>query len=128
MERNIVQGPNQIGISAERMEKILHNLANSHDRGGNNRGGGYRGNRSGGGGYRGNNDRNAGAGERGGSTGGGYRGNNDRNAGGGDRGTSTGGGYRGSNDRNAGGADRGAGDRSRSFSGQNRSDSNKPRS
>ena len=128
MERNTVQGPNQIGISAERMEKILHNLANSHDRGGNNRGGGYRGNRSGGGGYRGNNDRNAGAGDRGGSTGGGYRGNNDRNAGGGDRGASTGGGYRGNNDRNAGGAaDRGAGDRSRSFSGQNRSDS-KPRS
>jgi ATP-dependent RNA helicase DeaD len=127
MERNIVQGPNNIGISAERMEKILSNLANSHDRGGN-RGGGYRGNRSGGGGYRGNNDRNAGGGDRGGSTGGGYRGNNDRNAGGGDRGGSTGGGYRGNNDRNAGGADRGAGDRSRSFSGQNRSDSSKPRS
>ncbi|MDP3266107.1 MAG: DEAD/DEAH box helicase [Sulfuricurvum sp.] len=127
MERNIVQGPNNIGISAERMEKILSNLANSHDRGGN-RGGGYRGNRSGGGGYRGNNDRNAGGGDRGGSTGGGYRGNNDRNAGGGDRGASTGGGYRGNNDRNAGGADRGAGDRSRSFSGQNRSDGNKPRS
>ena len=127
MERNIVQGPNNIGISAERMEKILSNLANSHDRGGN-RGGGYRGNRSGGGGYRGNNDRNAGGGDRGGSTGGGYRGNNDRNAGGGDRGGSTGGGYRGNNDRNAGSADRGAGDRSRSFSGQNRSDGNKPRS
>lgn len=108
MERNIVQGPNQIGISAERMEKILHNLANSHDRGGN-RGGGYRGNRSGGGGYRGNNDRNAGGGDRGGS-GGGYRGNNDRNASSGDR----------------SGADRG--DRSRSFSGQNRSASSKPRS
>ncbi|MDP3023227.1 MAG: DEAD/DEAH box helicase [Sulfuricurvum sp.] len=108
MERNIVAGPNQIGISAERMEKILHNLANSHDRGGN-RGGGYRGNRSGGGGYRGNNDRNAGGGDRGGS-GGGYRGNNDRNASSGDR----------------SGADRG--DRSRSFSGQNRSASSKPRS
>ncbi|MHB8100266.1 MAG: DEAD/DEAH box helicase [Sulfuricurvum sp.] len=110
MERNTVQGPNQIGISAERMEKILHNLANSHDRGGNNRGGGYRDNRSGGGGYRGNNDRNAGGGDRGGSGGGGYRGNNDRNAGGGDR----------------SGGERG--DRSRSFSGQNRSASSKPRS
>jgi ATP-dependent RNA helicase DeaD len=106
MERNTVQGPNNIGISAERMEKILHNLANSHDRGGNR--GGYRGNRSGGG-YRGNNDRNAGGGDRGGN-GGGYRGNNDRNAGGGDR----------------SGADRS--DRSRSFSGQNRSASSKPRS
>ncbi|MFA6189263.1 MAG: DEAD/DEAH box helicase [Sulfuricurvum sp.] len=112
MERNTVAGPNQIGISAERMEKILSNLANSHDRGGN-RGGGYRGNRSGGGGYRGNNDRNAGGGDRGGnSSGGGYRGNNDRNASSGDR----------------SGADRGAGDRSRSFSGQNRSATSKPRS
>lgn len=109
MERNVVQGPNNIGISAERMEKILSNLANSHDRGGN-RGGGYRGNRSGGG-YRGNNDRNAGGGDRGGS-GGGYRGNNDRNAG------------AGGGDRS--GADRG--DRSRSFSGQNRSATSKPRS
>ena len=122
MERNVVAGPNQIGISAERMEKILHNLANSHDRGGN-RGGGYRGNRSGGGGYRGNNDRNAGGagsgGDRGGS-GGGYRGNNDRNAGSGDRSANTGGGDRS-------GADRG--DRSRSFSGgANRSASTKPRS
>jgi len=112
MERNTVAGPNQIGISAERMEKILSNLANSHDRGGN-RGGGYRGNRSGGGGYRGNNDRNASGGDRGGnSSGGGYRGNNDRNASSGDR----------------SGADRGAGDRSRSFSGQNRSATSKPRS
>ncbi len=108
MERNTVQGPNNIGISAERMEKILSNLANSHDRGGN-RGGGYRGNRSGGG-YRGNNDRNASGGDRGGNSGGGYRGNNDRNASSGDR----------------SGADRG--DRSRSFSGQNRSASSKPRS
>ncbi|MDP1784157.1 MAG: DEAD/DEAH box helicase, partial [Sulfuricurvum sp.] len=112
MERNTVAGPNQIGISAERMEKILHNLANSHDRGGN-RSGGFNRNRSGGGGgYRGNNDRNAGGGDRGGSGGGGYRGNNDRNAGSGDR----------------SGADRGAGDRSRSFSGQNRSATSKPRS
>jgi ATP-dependent RNA helicase DeaD len=110
MERNTVAGPNQIGISAERMEKILHNLANSHDRGGN-RGGGFNRNRSGGGGYRGNNDRNAGSGERS-SSGGGYRGNNDRNAGSGER----------------SGADRGAGDRSRSFSGGNRSSSSKPRS
>lgn len=82
MERNTVQGPNHIGISAERMEKILHNLQNrSHDGGGNRRGGGYRGNNNrngGGGGYRGNNDRNGG-GER---SGGGYRGNNDRNSGG----------------------------------------------
>lgn len=106
MERNTVAGPNQIGIAAERLEKILHNLESRHDRGGN-RGGGFNRNRSGGGGYRGSNDRNAG-GER---SGGGYRGNNDRNAGGGER----------------SGADRGAGDRSRSFSGQNRS-SSKPRS
>jgi ATP-dependent RNA helicase DeaD len=92
MERNTVAGPNQIGIAAERLDKILSNLENRGGHGGGgNRGGGYRGNRSGGG-YRGNNDRNGG--ERSGS-GGGYRGNNDRNAAGGDR-----------------------GDRSRSFSGQ----------
>lgn len=107
MERNTVAGPNQIGIAAERLEKILHNLENRHDRGGNRGGGGFNRNRSGGGGYRGSNDRNAGGGERSG----GYRGSNDRNAGGGER----------------SGGDRGAGDRSRSFSGQNRS-SSKPRS
>ncbi|HEX5623503.1 MAG TPA: DEAD/DEAH box helicase [Sulfuricurvum sp.] len=71
MERNVVAGPNQIGIAAERLEKILHNLESRNDRGGNR--GGFNRNRSGGG-YRGNNDRNA--------SGGGYRGNNDRNAGG----------------------------------------------
>lgn len=98
MERNTVAGPNQIGIAAERLEKILHNLENRHDRGGNR--GGFNRHRSGGG-YRGNNDRNAGGGERSG----GYRGNNDR----------------------SGGGDRGAGDRSRSFSGGNRS-GGKPRS
>jgi len=97
MERNTVAGPNQIGIAAERLEKILHNLENRQDRGGS-RGGGFNRNRSGGG-YRGNNDRNAGGGERSG----GYRGNNERS-----------------------GGDRGAGDRSRSFSGGNRS--SKPRS
>jgi ATP-dependent RNA helicase DeaD len=91
MERNTVQGPNNIGIAAERLEKILHNLERrGNDRGGNRRGGGFNrnrngGNRSGGGGYRGNNDR---GGER-----------SDR-------------GERGGNDR---------GERSRSFSGQNRS-------
>ncbi len=100
MERNQVQGPNQIGIAAERLEKILHNLENRHDRGGNRRPGGFNRNRSGGG-YRGNNDR---GGER---SGGGYRGNNDRNSGG----------ERGGSDR--GGSDRG--ERSRSFSGGNRS-------
>ncbi len=101
MERNTVAGPNQIGIAAERLDKILSNLESRGGHGGGGNRGGYRGNRSGGG-YRGNNDRNGG-GERS-SSGGGYRGNNDRNTGGGDR-----------------------GDRSRSFSGQNRSDS-RPRS
>ncbi len=101
MERNTVAGPNQIGIAAESLDKILSNLESRGGHGGGGNRGGYRGNRSGGG-YRGNNDRNGG-GERS-SSGGGYRGNNDRNTGGGDR-----------------------GDRSRSFSGQNRSDS-RPRS
>lgn len=99
MERNTVQGPNQIGIAAERLEKILHNLERrGNERGGNGRRpGGFNRNRSGG-------NRN--------SSGGGYRGNNDRNGGGerSDRGD------RGGNDR---------GERSRSFSGQNRS--SKPR-
>lgn len=105
MERNQVQGPNQIGIAAERLEKILHNLENRHDRGGNRRPGGFNRNRSGGGGYRGSNDR---GGER---SGGGYRGNSDRNSGG-ER-----------QERSAGGE---RGDRSRSFSGgANRS--SKPR-
>jgi ATP-dependent RNA helicase DeaD len=108
MERNTVAGPNQIGISAERMEKILHNLqTRGNDSGGNRRGGGYRGNNN-----------------RGGSGGGGgYRGNNDRNASGGGERSSSGGGYRGNNDRNASGERSGGGergDRSRSFSGQNR--------
>jgi len=119
MERNTVAGPNQIGISAERMEKILSNLQSRGHDGGNRRGGS--------GGYRGSSN-------RGGSTGGGYRGNNDRNASGGGERSSSGGGYRGNNDRNAsGGGERSSsgggerGDRSRSFSGQNRSDS-RPRS
>ena len=92
MERNTVQGPNQIGIAAERLEKILHNLERrGNERGGNGRRpGGFNRNRSGG-------NRNG--------SGGGYRGNNDRN-GGGERSD------RGGNDR---------GERSRSFSGQNRS-------
>jgi ATP-dependent RNA helicase DeaD len=90
MERNTVQGPNNIGIAAERLEKILHNLANRGERGGNGRRpGGFNRNRSGG-------NRN--------SSSGGYRGNNDRN-GGGERS----GGERGGNDRS---------ERSRSFSGQ----------
>jgi hypothetical protein len=101
MERNTVAGPNQIGIAAERLEKILHNLQNRHDGGGRSRPGGFNRNRSGGGAGRS-------------SSGGGYRGNNDRNAAGGER---SGGGERGGNDR---------GDRSRSFSGGNRS--SKPRS
>jgi len=109
MERNTVAGPNQIGIAAERLDKILSNLES--------RGGSGGGNRRPGGGYRGNNNR--------GGSGGGYRGNNDRNASGGGERSSSGGGYRGNNDRNAGagagGGDRN--DRSRSFSGQNRSDS-----
>jgi ATP-dependent RNA helicase DeaD len=99
MERNTVAGPNNIGIAAERLEKILSNLASRGDRGGQRSGGfnrnrsGNGGNRSGGGGYRGNNDRNAsGSGER---------------SGGGER--SSAGGERGGNDRS---------DRSRSFSGQ----------
>jgi ATP-dependent RNA helicase DeaD len=90
MERNTVQGPNNIGIAAERLEKILHNLANRGERSGNGRRpGGFNRNRSGG-------NRN--------SSSGGYRGNNDRN-GGGERS----GGERGGNDRS---------ERSRSFSGQ----------
>jgi ATP-dependent RNA helicase DeaD len=112
MERNTVAGPNQIGISAERLEKILSNLDSRGGAGGNRR--------PSGGGYRGNNNR--------GGSGGGYRGNNDRNASGGGERSSSGGGYRGNNDRNAGaGASGDRGDRSRSFSGQNRSDS-RPRS
>ncbi|MBV5335349.1 MAG: DEAD/DEAH box helicase [Sulfuricurvum sp.] len=96
MERNTVQGPNQIGIAAERLDKILSNLESRGGSGGGNRRPG------GGGGYRGNNN-------RGGSgSGGGYRGNNDRNASGG-------------GERSSAGGERG--DRSRSFSGQNRSDS-----
>lgn len=106
MERNTVAGPNQIGISAERLDKILSNLES--------RGGSSNGRRPSGGGYRGNNNR----------SGGGYRGNNDRNAAGGERS----GGYRGNNDRNAsGGGSSDRGERSRSFSGGNRSDS-RPRS
>jgi ATP-dependent RNA helicase DeaD len=106
MERNTVAGPNNIGIAAERLEKILSNLASRGDRGGQ-RSGGFNRNRSGGGGgYRGNNDRN--------SSGGGYRGNNDRNAAG--SGERSGGGERSSAGGERGGNDRG--DRSRSFSGQ----------
>lgn len=96
MEQNKVQGPNQIGIAAERLEKILHNLERrGNERGGNGRRpGGFNRNRSGG-------NRN--------SSGGGYRGNNDRNSSGGER----------SDRGERGGSDRG--ERSRSFSGQNRS-------
>jgi ATP-dependent RNA helicase DeaD len=84
MERNTVQGPNNIGIAAERLEKILSNLANRGERSGNgrrpggfnrNRSGGNRSNSSGGGGYRGNNER-SGSGER--SGGGGERGGSER--------------------------------------------------
>ncbi|PHM17670.1 MAG: DEAD/DEAH box helicase [Sulfuricurvum sp. PD_MW2] len=95
MERNTVQGPNNIGIAAERLEKILHNLERrGNERGGNGRRpGGFNRNRSGG--------------NRNGNGGGGYRGNSDRNSGG-----ERSGGERSGNDR---------GERSRSFSGQNRS-------
>lgn len=76
MERNTVQGPNNIGIAAERLEKILHNLANRPERGGSR--GGYRGNRSGGhrsgGGYRGGNGGGRGNSDRGERSGGGERG------------------------------------------------------
>ncbi|MFA6629715.1 MAG: DEAD/DEAH box helicase [Sulfuricurvum sp.] len=74
MERNSVQGPNHIGIAAERLEKILHNLERRGNERGGSRSGGFNRNRnrSGGGGYRGNNDRN------GGSGGSGERGGNDR--------------------------------------------------
>ncbi len=99
MERNTVQGPNNIGIAAERLEKILSNLANRGERSGNGRRpGGFNRNRSGG-------NRS--------SSGGGYRGNNDRSGGerSGERSSE-----RGGNDRS---------ERSRSFSGQNRSQ--KPR-
>ena len=84
MERNTVQGPNNIGIAAERLEKILSNLANRGERSGNgrrpggfnrNRSGGNRSNSSSGGGYRGNNER-SGSGER--SRGGGDRGGTER--------------------------------------------------
>ncbi|MBD3799754.1 MAG: DEAD/DEAH box helicase, partial [Epsilonproteobacteria bacterium] len=77
MERNTVQGPNQIGIAAERLEKILHNLER---RGNGRRLGGFSRNRNGGnrsrnsGGYRGNNDR-SGSSERSDR---GERGGNDR--------------------------------------------------
>lgn len=96
MERNTVQGPNQIGIAAERLEKILHNLENRHDRGGNRRPGGFNrnrsgGQRSGGGGYRGNSDRSGERTERGGE-----RGGNDRT----DRSRSFSGGQRSSKPRN----------------------------
>ncbi|MFA6630136.1 MAG: DEAD/DEAH box helicase [Sulfuricurvum sp.] len=66
MERNTVAGPNNIGIAAERLEKILSNLANRGDRGGQ-RSGGFNHNRSGG---------NRSGGER--SNAGGERGGNDR--------------------------------------------------
>lgn len=77
MERNSVQGPNHIGIAAERLEKILHNLERRGNERGGSRSGGFNRNRnrSGGGGYRGNNDRNGGSGGSGGS---GERGGNDR--------------------------------------------------
>lgn len=75
MERNQVHGPNQIGIAAERLEKILHNLERrGGDRGGNRRGGGFNRNRSGGagrsssGGYRGG-DRGGERSDRGGERG-----------------------------------------------------------
>jgi ATP-dependent RNA helicase DeaD len=94
MERNTVQGPNNIGIAAERLEKILSNLANRGERSGNGRRpGGFNRNRSGG------NRSNS-------SSGGGYRGNNERS---------------GSGERSGGGGERGGserGERSRSFSGQ----------
>jgi ATP-dependent RNA helicase DeaD len=93
MERNTVQGPNNIGIAAERLEKILSNLANRGERSGNGRRpGGFNRNRSGG--------------NRSNSSGGGYRGNNERS---------------GSGERSGGGGERGGserGERSRSFSGQ----------
>jgi len=65
MERNSVQGPNNIGIAAERLEKILHNLERRGNERGGSRSGGFNRNRnrSGGGGYRGSNDR-SGGGER----------------------------------------------------------------
>lgn len=97
MERNTVQGPNHIGIARERLEKILLNMERrGNDRGGN-RGGGF------------NRNRNRSGGNRNGS-GGGYRGNGERSAERSDRGE------RGGNERS---------ERSRSFSGQNRS--SKPR-
>ncbi len=75
MEQNKVHGPNQIGIAAERLEKILHNLERrGGDRGGNRRGGGFNRNRSNHrtGGYRGDRgDRDRGdRGDRGGDRGG----------------------------------------------------------
>ena len=75
IDRQEVKGPNEIGINAERLEKILKNLERGGRDGGNRGRGGYRGNRSrngGGGGYRGNRNRSGGGG-------GGYRGNRDRN-------------------------------------------------
>ena len=86
MDRQEVQGPNEIGISPDRLEQVLARMERGGNRGGGNRrggGGGYRGNRSrgggGGGGYRGNRDRNGGGGGNGGGNGGGgYRGNRDR--------------------------------------------------
>ncbi|MDD5716619.1 MAG: DEAD/DEAH box helicase [Sulfuricurvum sp.] len=77
MERNSVQGPNNIGIAAERLEKILHNLERRGNERGGSRSGGYRGNNRSGGGYRGNSDR-SGGGYRGSSDRGGERGGNDR--------------------------------------------------
>lgn len=69
MEQNKVQGPNQIGIARERLEKILSNL-DRRDRGGSNnrnRGGFNNRNRSGNGGgnrYRSSNDRGGDRGEQ----------------------------------------------------------------
>jgi ATP-dependent RNA helicase DeaD len=73
LEKQSIQGPNNIGIPAERLEGILARINNrGNDRGGDrnrggNRRGGFRGNRSGGGGgdrSRSDRDRNSGGGDR----------------------------------------------------------------
>ncbi len=75
LDKQDIQGPNNIGIAADKLDAIL---ARAAQRGGNSRG---RGRGRSGGGYRGNNrNRNGGGGNRhrsGGRSSGGYRGNRD---------------------------------------------------
>jgi ATP-dependent RNA helicase DeaD len=77
-----VKGPDNIGISGDKLERLLKNLDHGHHTGSNRGRGGYRGNRSrnggGGGGYRGNRNSDRGNNRSGG---GGDRNRSDRNRG-----------------------------------------------